>query len=442
MFSIANLYQGIYNRIQNEFGMDRKGKIVIDIHDFCTFLYSASYVPVYLFEHKELTFSYPDQDKSTSPPLQYLEKLLEADTQVSFTATQFYSYYGCIRIKNSNSNLIIGPVNDFPYTTETLSVMTNDFSIGKSDFDNFAEFFHNIPQQNLDQFVKLLLFINYSLNQTKVSREEVQQSVGYQIDRSIDQKYTEKSVEAKEEGLLLNNYAVEKELVRYIETGNLAGLNKLTNRTRNLKIGTIAHNTLRQWKNTFIIALTIYTRAAMKGGLTPTVSYQLADIYLQQVERLTNVDEVKALINQVQIDYVNRVANSILPITSDNILHQVVQYVRDNTNKNITVQTIAEFVGYSRPSLSRKVKRELGFDLSTFIRKCKLEEARDLLAYTDKSISEISNYLCFSSQSHFQKTFKALFGITPHAYRKLEQVRGNEEPTGSHVSMSIQLKKL
>ncbi|KAA2294498.1 helix-turn-helix transcriptional regulator, partial [Clostridioides difficile] len=111
-------------------------------------------------------------------------------------------------------------------------------------------------------------------------------------------------------------------------------------------------------------------------------------------------------------------ANSIVPITADKVLHQVVQYVRENTNRNLTVAEIADYVGFSRPSLSRKVKKELGFDLSTFIKNCKLEEAKDLLAFTDKSLSEISNYLSFSSQSHFQKSFKDQYGIPPRAYRK------------------------
>ncbi|MEZ2716009.1 helix-turn-helix domain-containing protein [Niallia circulans] len=56
--------------------------------------------------------------------------------------------------------------------------------------------------------------------------------------------------------------------------------------------------------------------------------------------------------------------------------------------------------------------------LSSFITVCKLEEAKNLLLYTNKSISNISNYLCFSSQSHFQTVFKKNYGITPVSFRK------------------------
>ncbi len=112
-----------------------------------------------------------------------------------------------------------------------------------------------------------------------------------------------------------------------------------------------------------------------------------------------------------------RVANINSPVTTDHMLYQVIQYVRDNTNKNITVDNIAAYAGFSRPYLSREVKKELGFNLSDFIKRCKLEEGKDLLAFSNKSISQNSNYLCFSSHSHFQKAFKGKYGITPQIFR-------------------------
>ena len=69
-------------------------------------------------------------------------------------------------------------------------------------------------------------------------------------------------------------------------------------------------------------------------------------------------------------------------------------------------------------TFSAYFKKTLGFSVSAFILRCKPEEGRELLQYTDKSISTISEFLCFSSQGHFHTAFKKQFGMTPSEYRK------------------------
>jgi AraC-like DNA-binding protein len=389
---------------------------MIDINKFCEYLYNSIFIPIYLYDNKELVACYPNQEKDNFPPSLYLSSFWEIDKKVTYTLTSFYSYYGCIQIENSNSCIVIGPINDFPYSNESLLVMSKEFSIDKSNAEAFAEFFHKIPQQNLDTFINTLLLINYTINNTELTRKDLDDFMGVQFDHSINRKYSENSFDKKEEGILNNNFEIEREWTRYIETGNIDKLNKAL--SGNTRIGVIADNNLRQWKNTFIVAVTLASRAAIRGGLSPSIAYQLSDIYMQQVERLSDLDAVMSLLYQAPSDYANRVANSLVPSTADNVLHQVIQYVRENTHTYITGSDVADYVGFNRSYLSRKVKKELGIELSVFIRQSKLEEAKDLLAFSDKSISEISTYLCFSSQSHFQKAFKDQYGITPNAFRK------------------------
>lgn len=391
---------------------------MINLQKYCDYLYNSLYIPVYLYDNKKLAACYPTQEENTYPPPPYLASLWGTDKKVSYTMTKFYSYYGCIKMENSSYCIVMGPINDFPYSNESLLVMSREFSVANSKAEAFSEFFRNIPQQNLDTFINILLLVNFIVNNTELSRQDVEASASSLSDISINQKYSEEVYAAKEEGIFNNSYAIEIEMLRYIETGNIEGLDKFHTLSRNAKVGKMANNNLRQLRNMFIAEVTLTTRAAIRGGLTPSIAYKLSDIYIQQVERLTDVDAIKSLSGQVLLDYTNRVANSKIPATADIMLHQVIQYIRENTNKNITVANAADHIGFTRPSLSRKFKKELGIDLSTFIRKCKLEEAKDLLAFSDKSISEISSYLCFSSQSHFQKSFKKYFDITPQAFRK------------------------
>ena len=94
-----------------------------------------------------------------------------------------------------------------------------------------------------------------------------------------------------------------------------------------------------------------------------------------------------------------------------------IKYIRLHTNSNLSVQEVADAVGLSRSHLSHKFKETMGFDISAFIMRCKVEEAKSLLVYSDQSISEISNYLCFSSQSYFTSVFRKKYGLTPKEYR-------------------------
>ncbi len=389
-----------------------------DLEKYCEYLYSSLYIPIYIYNNKELIVCYPVQNNDTLPPWPYLEKLWDADKIITFVLTTFYSYYGCIKIEGSNNCLVIGPINDIPYTRQTLFNMRKEYNLQQYNFEDFSIFFNNIPTQNLDAFINTLLFINYSFNNTQLTKKDITDYRGTFIDTSIDKKYVEVTYTVKEEGFINNNYTVECELLRYIETGNLKELQAFSERVRNTKVGIVANDTLRHLKNTFIVTVSIVSRAAMKGGLSPNIAYELSNIYIKQVELLTDNDSVLSLMTQVQYDYANRVANSITPAAADSTLYQVIKYVRENTNKNITVSEIANHLGFSRSYLSKIVKKELGFNLSDFIRRCKLEESKDLLAFSEKSISMISNYLCFSSQSHFQRAFKEKYGITPHAYRK------------------------
>ncbi|RKD71344.1 AraC-like DNA-binding protein [Sinobaca qinghaiensis] len=388
-----------------------------DIKKFCEYLYKSSFVPVYLYDNNELITCYPDQKEDTLPPSRYLSKLKETDKTVTYTSTTFYSHYGCIHIENSSSFIVLGPINDFPYSYESLALMHREFAADESSTEAFSEFFHGIPTENLDTFINTLLFINYTINHSELTRKDIEDDISVPFESSIAEKYSIESFLYKEEGFFDNNFQIEREFIRYIETGNIDKLNEIHTISRNTKIGVIANNKLRQWKNTFIVTVTLSSRAAMRGGLAPSIAYQLSNIYINQVERLTELDAIMSLLSQVQIDYANRVANSIVPATADIILRQVIEYVHENTNQNIKTADVADHVGFTRSYLSRKFKKEMGMELSHFIRKCKLEEARDMLAFSDKTISEISSDLCFSSQSHFQKSFKDTYEMTPQTYR-------------------------
>ena len=98
---------------------------------------------------------------------------------------------------------------------------------------------------------------------------------------------------------------------------------------------------------------------------------------------------------------------------------QVTNYVQHNLSKPIDVEALADSMFISRTHLAAKFKQETGMTLTDFILIEKIEEAKRLLRYSDKSLSLIADYLGFSSQSHFTRAFKKYSGKTPREYRNL-----------------------
>lgn len=84
----------------------------------------------------------------------------------------------------------------------------------------------------------------------------------------------------------------------------------------------------------------------------------------------------------------------------------------------INASTIANALGISSSYLCSAFKKETGMSIVEYIQKEKIELAKKLLLYSEYSLSDISAYLSFSSQSYFQAVFKKLEGKTPNEFRQ------------------------
>lgn len=390
-----------------------------NIEHFCNYLYRDSLIPIYLYEKNDLISAYPNQRKITHPPQSYLNLLWQKNSPLNFTMTNFYSFFGCIQYKeNPEITLVFGPVSNVPYTRETLRILYREYFIATNDRDEFETFFHNISTMTLTSFLTKLLFINFSLNGTIMQFSDIMDMSQPQNSFEVNNQHIENIYISKESGSFNNSYEVENKILGLIEKGNIEGLKNFVTHSTTIHEGIIASNAIRQAKNTTIVMITLATRAAIRGGLPTEMAFQLSDLYIQKLENLTTIEGINRLSYEALFDFTHRVSTSQIPLTSDDIIQRAIHYVLKNTNVHLTVTDVANYLGFSRSYFTHRFKKELGFDLSAFIMRCKLEEARYLLSYTDKSISDISNYLCFSSQSHFQTAFKKQYFRTPLEYRK------------------------
>ncbi len=99
----------------------------------------------------------------------------------------------------------------------------------------------------------------------------------------------------------------------------------------------------------------------------------------------------------------------------------VVGYIKNNIEKNISIDELAAKVFLSKDHLIRLFKQELGTTPLKYINQRKIERAQLMLVTQDIPVKAIAIKLSLDNYSYFNRLFKQLTGMTPNEYRKMHQ---------------------
>lgn len=102
---------------------------------------------------------------------------------------------------------------------------------------------------------------------------------------------------------------------------------------------------------------------------------------------------------------------------SDNF-QKVINYIHANLHSKLSVEEISRAFNYEKSYFCRKFKKVTGVTATEYIRLSRLEEARNMLEKTTKSIMNIAISCGFHDSAYFINCFKKIYGISPLKYRK------------------------
>jgi len=213
------------------------------------------------------------------------------------------------------------------------------------------------------------------------------------------------------------SYANEKERHRVISGGRMDLLDTVLALPPDGTEGVLSDNELRNRKNMFISAITLFTRAAMDGGLPEEIAYAMSDSYIQNGEKAVSTDEIHSLYVDAYRQFTAAVAEKGNRHYSSKI-EAVIHYIHVHLHEPVTLEDVAEHAKLSPCYVSRLFKAETGMSIVDYIQKERVGAAKHMLIYSDFTLAAISQYLCFSTQSYFIKIFKKYEGVTPAQYRK------------------------
>ena len=392
----------------------------IDWEYLCTVIGNLSGIPIRLYDGETLVFSYSFVKLPKDPVELYRDEIWRIQESVGYYVTKIFNYYGIINF--GNLKIIIGPTRQTGNTDQDLRELAFQLDVSPEDTAEFVIGMKSIIRMPLESVMQILCTVNYVLNGEKLSLQDIAVFDDQQDILSKDavakqgaQQYSGENIPVQD---VHNTFELEQTVMSIVRKGDTAALQEWVKAAPAVRGGIIAAEQLRQMKNTFIVSVTLASRAAIRGGMDVDDAFNLSDAYIQKCELLSRPDQIMNLQYHMILEYTQKVERIRLGKRPGKLAIDVANYIQHHLSEPITAEDIAKELYLSRPYLSRKFIEETGESLTDFILKEKTEEAKRLLRYSDKTLTAISNYLGFSSQSHFSRVFKKYSACTPGEYRE------------------------
>ena len=391
-----------------------------DVKYIATNMGNLSGIPVRIYEGRNKIFYYSIINLPVDPIECHVEELFKTKGSVSYFLDSFFFYYGVISF--GNYKLVVGPARQISIKEQDLKDYAFSNNVDANHFEDFVNSVKAIINMPLSSLLQMLCITNFVLNDgEKISLKDVQIYDAEQemLMKKLAQEDVNNVVNQLENAnqMTHNTYNIEQTITNYVRKGETELLKEFFSKIPAVRSGITSADFIRQMINMFIVTATLVSRAAIRGGLDVEEALSLSDAYIQKCELEKSVDSIMNLQYRMVIDYSEKVEKLKYGDAPSKLVSDVLNYIRHHLSEAITTEDIANSLYMSRSYLSVKFKEETGENLFSFITKVKIDEAKRLLRYSDKSLTSIALYLGFSSQSHFTRVFKTQTTLTPNEYR-------------------------
>lgn len=284
-----------------------------------------------------------------------------------------------------------------------------------------------VPQVNPDDYLEDILFLNHMITGVESTTEQIIETNCLNHDHTgkVQKHFNDILFENHENNVHHNPYDQEMREFGSIENGDLIQLEKSLQEDYDGTIGTLAKDPLRNLKNLGIVLVTLASRAAIREGLSPEISFSLSDSYIQQIEECKDLALVAPLAHKAEFQYAEMVheikekQKGILKKQKNPRINKCKDFIFSHLHDRITLEDLAAEADCNPNYLSQLFKECEGISISGYILQEKINRAKNLLIYSDYSYIEIATYLGFSSQSHLGTQFKKHTGYTLRQYREI-----------------------
>ena len=312
---------------------------------------------------------------------------------------------------------VIGPVLNTEISQATIDEACLVYGVSVGWHDGFSQLMNSLPVTSAPLFFQVGIMLHYCATGEKLAISDI----AFQQSERIEDGLTgrENHIAQKDR---IKTYHAEQAILRNVREGNLdysRALEQAGKLSYGIRIST--RDPIDQMIISSASFVTLCTRAAIDGGMSPDAAYALGDSYIQSLVGCKNVTDIRSVNHTMYEDFVRRVHQLKAATSYSKQIQSCVDYIELHLEDDLSLKRLARRVGYAEYYLSNKFRQEVGVSVKDYIKKARIERAKALLTTTDLPISQIAEQLQFCSSSYCSNIFREQVGMLPQAYRHENQ---------------------
>lgn len=302
---------------------------------------------------------------------------------------------------------LIGPVFTSVVSENYIQRRVQALHVAKEWEELALDYTRRVPVVSYQSLIQYGVMLHYCITGQRILPEAIQ-FVNQPTEKEKRQKPRHRSGELE--------YAFQLEIMQAVEDGNVDFVHP--KRIYSTTVGTVSKDgPLRQAKNIMVAFITLISRAAIRGGMSPTDAFDLSDVYILISEDCTNEAEVYQNGQTCLRDFTQRV-HQIKQAGYSKVTQDYLDYINRHVREKITMDDLSMALKYNKNYLSTRIHEETGMTIRQIVTRQKLTHAALLLTGSTKPILEICHELSFESPSYFSAQFRKAYGMTPKEYRE------------------------
>ncbi len=229
------------------------------------------------------------------------------------------------------------------------------------------------------------------------------------------------SIGTVEDATIPERARIESALFFYIKSGNLLRLRSFLDDRENLLSlfpRQLAKSILRmQLRSTEIV--TRASIAASQNGISDELLYSILNSHADNLESCYDPEKIPGLTVRCLYEFAFLTVGILTHKSNDYspLVNKSIEYILKRLPEKISLSDISKELHVTPKYISTLFNRDTGTSISDFMQNIRIEEAKHMLLYTDLNYPDISNILCFGSQSYFNQVFRKKTGMTPREFR-------------------------